>query len=72
MKEYFILTNYGSYVCKGSFIFNGEPYKSIGTKGYARRFKSQETAKKELEKLKGKYANIDDTCFIVCIENKDA
>ena len=64
MKVYYIKDEYGDYICPGSFICQGTPYKVIGSKGYARKFKSRKSAENELQRLKSKYSNIDDTCFI--------
>lgn len=64
MKVYYIKDEYGSYICPGSFVCQGTPYKVLGSKGYARKFKSRKSAEKELEKMKSRYENIDDTCYI--------
>jgi hypothetical protein len=64
MKVYYIKDEYGDYICAGSFVCQKTPYKVIGSKGYARKFKSRKSAEKELEKMKLRYENIDDTCHI--------
>lgn len=62
---YYIKDEYGDYVCAGFFVCQGEPYKVLGTKGYARKFKSRQSAEKELERMKSRYGNIDDTCYVI-------
>lgn len=64
MKVYYIKDEYGDYICASSFVCQGTSYKVIGSKGYARKFKSRKSAEKELEKMKLRYENIDDTCHI--------
>ena len=64
MTIYYIKDMYGDYVGKGSYIVQGEPYKVIGSKDLAQKFKSMNSAKNELQRLKSRYTNIDDTCFI--------
>ena len=64
MKVYYIKDEYGDYICPGSFVCKGTPYKVIGSKGYARKFKSRQYAEKEFERMKLRYENIDDTCHI--------
>lgn len=65
MKVYYIKDEYGDYMCAGSFICQGTPYKVIGSKGYARKFKSRKSAEKELERMKSKYGNIDNGCYVI-------
>lgn len=67
---YVIRDSFGDYVCPGSFIVQGEPYKVIGNLQNARRFKSKEAAEKELQRLKLKYCNMDDTYYILNMEDK--
>lgn len=62
---YYIQVDSSGYVCKGSFIVHGEPYKVVGSIEDARKFKTWEAAYRALKSMKGRYSNIDDTCYVV-------
>lgn len=62
---YYIQVDSTGYVCKGSFVMLGEPYKIIGELKDARKFKTFETAYNALERMANRYANIDYTCQVV-------
>lgn len=61
---YFIQVDTTGYVCKGSFIVQGEPYKVIGELKNAIKFKTFEAANNALDRMIDKYANIDYTCYV--------
>ena len=62
---YYIKVDTTGYVCKGSFIVQGEPYKVIGELKDARKFKTFEAAYNALDRMIARYTNIDYTCQIV-------
>ena len=62
---YYIQVDSTGYVCKGSFIVHGEPYKVIGELKDARKFKTREAANNALDRMINRYANIDYTCRII-------
>lgn len=62
---YYIQVGSTGYVCKGSFIIHGEPYKTVGNIEDAREFKTFEAAYNALERMAERYANIDYTCQVV-------
>lgn len=64
---YYIQVDTSGYVCKGSFIVHGEPYKVIGELKDARKFKTWDAAYHALKSMQNRYTNIDDTC---CVVNK--
>lgn len=51
------------YICKGSYVVQGEKYKVIGSIEEARKFKTEDAAQREAERLNNsyKYENISDT-----------
>lgn len=65
---YVINADANCFVCKGSYVYQGEPYKVIGDLKDARKFKNKTSAENELERLLRKYQNIDHNCRVVCIE----
>lgn len=62
---YYIQVDSTGYVCKGSFVVQGEPYKVIGELKDARKFKTFEAAYNALNRMKDRYINIDYTCQVV-------
>jgi len=64
---YYIQVDSSRYVCKGSFILQGELYKVVGNMEDARKFKTWEAAYRALKSMQGRYCNIDNTC---CVVNK--
>nr|DAR49648.1 MAG TPA: hypothetical protein [Caudoviricetes sp.] len=62
---YYIQVDTTGYVCKGSFIVHGEPYKVIGELKDARKFKTFEAAYNALDRMIDRYANIDYTCHVI-------
>lgn len=62
---YYIKVDTTGYVCKGSFIVKGEPYKVIGELKDARKFKTFEAAYNALDRMIDRYTNIDYTCQVV-------
>ena len=63
--KYVIKNGCASYVCKGSYVFQGERYKTVGRLQDARLFSSRESAEKELSRLQGKYQNIDSESYVL-------
>lgn len=61
----------GGYVCKGSYVVQGEKYKVLGTVEDAKTYKSEDAAQNDRNRMiDAGYANID---YKVCIEEgKDA
>ena len=57
------------YICKGSYVVQGEKYKVIGSIEEARKFKTEDAAQREAERLNNsyKYENISDDCVVVKI-----
>ena len=66
---YYIQVDTTGYVCKGSFIVHGEPYKVIGELKDARKFKTFEAAYNALERMIDSYTNIDYTCHVIYKED---
>lgn len=62
---YYIQVDSTGYVCKGSFIVQGEPYKVVGEFKDARKFKTFEVAYNTLDRMIDRYANIDYTCHVI-------
>lgn len=62
---YYIQVDSTGFVCKGSYIVQGKPYKVIGELKDARKFKTFRAAYNALERMVYRYANIDYTCHIV-------
>lgn len=62
---YYIQVDASGYVCKGSFIVHGEPYKVVGNLEDARKFKTWDAAYRALKSMQGRYTNIDNTCWVV-------
>lgn len=58
----------GGYVCKGSFIVQGERFKVLGNKESARRFKTEAAAINELKRMRGKYGNITNASIVVFVD----
>ena len=58
------------YICKWSYVVQGEKYKVIGSIEEARKFKTEDAAQREAERLNNsyKYENISDDCVVVKIE----
>ena len=66
--KYAIKVERTSYVCKGSFVYQGSPYKVIGRLEDARLFKSRKAAQNELDRMQGKFENIDMNCEVVEVD----
>ncbi len=62
---YYIKVDSTGYVCKGSFIVQGEPYKVVGDLKDALKFKTFASAYNALDRMLNKYANIDYDCHII-------
>ena len=43
------------YICKGLYVVYGEKYKVIGGIGEARKFKTEDAAQREAERLNNSY-----------------
>lgn len=69
MLRYAIKAYRTSYVCKGSYVYQGEVFKVIGGLENARLFKSQESAERELDRMLGRFSNIDNSCYVVEIDD---
>lgn len=63
--KYAIKADGGTYVCKGSYVYQGEWFKVIGDLENARLFKSKKSAEKELDRLIDRFSNIDSTCRVI-------
>lgn len=68
--KYAIKTDSTTYVCKGSYVYQGEPFKVIGDLENARLFKSKESAERELDRMLGRFSNIDNSCYVVEVDDK--
>ena len=66
---YVIKVDGADFVCKGSYIVQGEKFKVIGDLKDARVFKSKESAEKELNKMYNRFANIDGGCSVVEVDD---
>ena len=66
---YYIQVDTTGFVCKGSFVVQGELYKVIGELKDARKFKTFRAAYNALERMIDRYANIDFKCRIVYKED---
>lgn len=59
-QEYAITDRSGDYICKGSYVVNGERYKVLNSSkqnSKVRVFKSREAAEREIERMQGRYVN---------------
>ena len=63
--KYAIKADGTAYVCKGSYVYQGEVFKVIGDFENARLFKSKESAERELERMLGRFSNIDNSCYVI-------
>lgn len=68
--KYAIKADRTAYVCKGSYIHQGEVFKVIGDFENARLFKSKESAERELDRMLGRFSNIDNSCYVVEVNDK--
>lgn len=62
-QEYAITDRSGDYICKGSYVVNGERYKVLNSSkqnSKVRVFKSREAAEREIERMQGRYVNASD------------
>lgn len=66
--KYAIKADNTTYVCKGSYVYQGEPFKVIGDLENARLFKSKQSAEKELDRIMGRFSNIDNSCYVVEVD----
>ena len=58
------------YICKGSYVVQGVRYKVIGDIKEARKFRTENAAQKEVDRLNNsdQYENIFNDCVVVKIE----
>ena len=58
------------YICKGSYVVQGGRYKVIGDIKEARKFRTENAAQKEVDRLNNsdQYENIFNDCVVVKIE----
>lgn len=66
---YVIRVEATTYVCKGSYVYEGEKYKVIDSLDHAKEFKTKESAEKELDRLRSRFINIDDECVVMEVED---
>lgn len=62
-QKYAITDRGGDYICKGSYVVNGERYKVLNSSknnSKVRVFRSREAAEREIERMQGRYVNTSD------------
>ena len=67
--RYVIKVETTTYVCNGSYVYEREKYKVIDSLEHAKVFKTKESAEKELEKLRSRFANINSQCVVMELED---